>query len=143
MRLLISFLCLILSFHMDTYILFLSPVKQRSPVCSGFMFPSTLSPHPITRLSSAPWPEVPAPSVDPFPLNDTPPPLPAKKHRRQPQQQVQQVTRHGCSEFESLTWTTKLLMWNLSISFSKGILKKTSTLLGFVFYFFLRTSSIF
>lgn len=92
MRLSISFLCLILSFHMDTCILFLSPIKQRSPVCSGFMFPSTLSPHPITQLPSAPWPEVLAPTVDPFPLNDTPPPLPAKKHRMQQQQQEQQVT---------------------------------------------------
>ncbi|XP_053076801.1 pleckstrin homology-like domain family B member 2 isoform X1 [Acinonyx jubatus] len=67
--------------------------EQRSPVCSGFMFPSTLSPHPITQPPSAPWPEVLAPSVDPFPLNDTPPPLPAKKHRRQPQQQEQQHFR--------------------------------------------------
>ncbi|XP_045858147.1 pleckstrin homology-like domain family B member 2 isoform X6 [Meles meles] len=67
--------------------------EQRSPVCSGFMFPSTLSPHPITQPPSAPWPEVLAPSVDPFPLNDTPPPLPAKKHRRQRQQQEQQHFR--------------------------------------------------
>ncbi|KAM7132846.1 pleckstrin homology-like domain family B member 2 isoform 5-T5 [Molossus nigricans] len=63
--------------------------EQRSPVCPGFMFPSTLSPHPITQPPSAPWPEVMAPSVDPFPLNDTPPPLPAKKHRRQQQQEQQ------------------------------------------------------
>nr|XP_020754433.1 pleckstrin homology-like domain family B member 2 isoform X5 [Odocoileus virginianus texanus] len=59
--------------------------EQRSSVCSGFMFPSTLSSHPITEPPSAPWPEVMAPSVDSFPLNDTPPPLPAKKHRRQQQ----------------------------------------------------------
>ncbi|XP_045041768.2 pleckstrin homology-like domain family B member 2 isoform X5 [Desmodus rotundus] len=63
--------------------------EQRSPVCPGSMFPSTLSPHPITQPPSAPWPEVLAPSVDPLPLNDTPPPLPAKKHRRQPQQEQQ------------------------------------------------------
>ncbi|XP_053519036.1 pleckstrin homology-like domain family B member 2 isoform X7 [Artibeus jamaicensis] len=63
--------------------------EQRSPVCPGFMFPSTLSPHPVTQPPSAPWPEAMAPSVDPFPLNDTPPPLPAKKHRRQPQQEQQ------------------------------------------------------
>nr|XP_042115309.1 pleckstrin homology-like domain family B member 2 isoform X10 [Peromyscus maniculatus bairdii] len=62
--------------------------EQRSAVCSGFLFPSTLSPHPVTQPASAPWPEVTAPSVDPFPLNDTPPPLPAKKHR--PQQQLEQ-----------------------------------------------------
>ncbi|KAM5334424.1 pleckstrin homology-like domain family B member 2 isoform 3-T9 [Glossophaga mutica] len=63
--------------------------EQRSSVCPGFMFPSTLSPHPVTQPPSAPWPEAMAPSVDPFPLNDTPPPLPAKKHRRQPQQEQQ------------------------------------------------------
>ncbi|XP_040606680.1 pleckstrin homology-like domain family B member 2 isoform X3 [Mesocricetus auratus] len=57
--------------------------EQRSAVSSGFVFPSTLSLHPVTQPSSAPWPEVMATSVDPFPLNDTPPPLPAKKHRRQ------------------------------------------------------------
>lgn len=64
------------------------------------MFPSTLS-HPVTQPPSAPWPEVMAPSVGPFPLNDTPPPLPAKKHRRQ-QPQEQQVIRNRCSEFENL-----------------------------------------
>ncbi|XP_007469217.1 PREDICTED: pleckstrin homology-like domain family B member 2-like [Lipotes vexillifer] len=63
--------------------------EQRAPVCSGFMFPSTLSPHPITQPPSAPWPEVVATSVDSFHLNDTPPPLPAKKHRRQQQQDQQ------------------------------------------------------
>nr|XP_035922463.1 pleckstrin homology-like domain family B member 2 isoform X6 [Halichoerus grypus] len=67
--------------------------EQRSPVCSGFMFPSTLSPHPITQPPSAPWPEALAPSVDPILLNDTPPPLPAKKCRRQRQQQEQQHFR--------------------------------------------------
>ncbi|XP_063560089.1 pleckstrin homology-like domain family B member 2 isoform X6 [Gorilla gorilla gorilla] len=64
--------------------------EQRSPVYSGFVFPSTLSPHPITQHTSAPWPEFMATSVDPLPLNDTPPPLPAKKHRRQQQQQQKQ-----------------------------------------------------
>ncbi|XP_023614436.1 pleckstrin homology-like domain family B member 2 isoform X4 [Myotis lucifugus] len=63
--------------------------EQRSPVCPGFMFPSTLSPHPVTQPPSAPWPEVMAPSVNSFPLNDTPPPLPAKKHRRLQQQEQQ------------------------------------------------------
>lgn len=55
------------------------------------MPPSTLSPS-VTESSSAAWPEVMATPVDSFPLNDTPPPLPAKKHRRQ-QPQEQQVTR--------------------------------------------------
>ncbi|XP_074260497.1 pleckstrin homology-like domain family B member 2 isoform X3 [Saimiri boliviensis] len=68
--------------------------EQRSSVYSGFVFSSTLSPHPITQHTSAPWPEFMATSVDPLPLNDTPPPLPAKKHRRQqPQQQEQQHFR--------------------------------------------------
>ncbi|XP_063081001.1 pleckstrin homology-like domain family B member 2 isoform X3 [Cavia porcellus] len=66
-----------------------SAVPPRSPVCPGFMFPSTLSLHPVTQPPSAPWPEVMATSVDSFPLNDTPPPLPAKKHRRQQQQDQQ------------------------------------------------------
>lgn len=70
---------------------FLSPLKHRTAVYSGFMSPSTLSPS-VTEPSSATWPEVMTTSVDPFPLNDTPPPLPAKKHRRQ-QPQEQQVTR--------------------------------------------------
>ncbi|XP_008980725.3 pleckstrin homology-like domain family B member 2 isoform X3 [Callithrix jacchus] len=64
--------------------------EQRSSVYSGFVFSSTLSPHPITQHTSAPWPEFMAASVDPLPLNDTPPPLPAKKHRRQQAQQQEQ-----------------------------------------------------
>lgn len=69
------------------------------------MFPSTLSPHPVTQPPSVPWPEDMATSVDSFPLNDTPPPLPAKKHRRQ-QQQKQQVIRDWYSEYGSfvLPW---------------------------------------
>ncbi|XP_071070928.1 pleckstrin homology-like domain family B member 2 isoform X4 [Dasypus novemcinctus] len=66
--------------------------EQTSPVCSGFMFPSTLSSHPVIQPPSVPWPEAVATSVDPFPLNDTPPPLPVKKHRRQ-QQRGQQHFR--------------------------------------------------
>lgn len=82
----------VLSSHTGLCIPLLSPLKQRAAVCSGFLFPSTLSLHPVTQPSSAPWSEVMATSVEPFPLNDTPPPLPAKKHRRQ-QQPEQQVTR--------------------------------------------------
>ncbi|XP_036603454.1 pleckstrin homology-like domain family B member 2 isoform X5 [Trichosurus vulpecula] len=60
--------------------------ELQSSVCSGSVSPHSLSPHPITQLPSAHWPEVlAAPPVDPFPLNDTPPPLPAKKHRRHQQ----------------------------------------------------------
>lgn len=102
---------------------FLSPIKQRPPVCSASAFPSTLSPHPVTQPPSAPWPEVMAPSVHPFPLNDTPPPLPAKKHRRQLQQE-QQVLRNWCPEFGDFTLTAKLFKWNLFFSFSKGVFKK-------------------
>lgn len=82
----------VLSSHTGLCIPLFSPIKQRAAVCSGFLFPSTLSLHPVTPPSSAAGPEVLATSVDPFPLNDTPPPLPAKKHRRQ-QQLEQQVTR--------------------------------------------------
>ncbi|XP_066202930.1 pleckstrin homology-like domain family B member 2 isoform X6 [Saccopteryx leptura] len=63
--------------------------EQRSPVCPGFTFPSTLSSPPVIQHPSAPWPEVMASSVDSFPLNDTPPPLPAKKHRRQQREEQQ------------------------------------------------------
>lgn len=82
----------VLPSHTGLCVPLLSPLKQRAAVCSGFLFPSTLSLHPVTQPSSAAWPEVMATPVDPFPLNDTPPPLPAKKHRRQ-QQLEQQVTR--------------------------------------------------
>ncbi|KAM8770208.1 pleckstrin homology-like domain family B member 2 isoform 2-T3 [Rhynchonycteris naso] len=63
--------------------------EQRSPVCPGFIFSSTLSSPPVTQHPSASWPEVMASSVDSFTLNDTPPPLPAKKHRRQQQEEQQ------------------------------------------------------
>nr|XP_013805620.1 PREDICTED: pleckstrin homology-like domain family B member 2 [Apteryx mantelli mantelli] len=59
--------------------------ELRSPLCSGFVFPHSLSPRSIAQLPSVHWPEVMATHVDPIPLSDTPPPLPAKKHRRQPQ----------------------------------------------------------
>lgn len=49
------------------------------------MFPHSLSPRSIAQLPSVHWPEVMATHVDPIPLSDTPPPLPAKKHRRQQQ----------------------------------------------------------
>ncbi|XP_032907480.1 pleckstrin homology-like domain family B member 2 isoform X4 [Catharus ustulatus] len=59
--------------------------ELRSPLCSGFVFPHSLSPRSIAQLPSVHWPEVMATHVDAIPLSDTPPPLPAKKHRRQQQ----------------------------------------------------------
>ncbi|XP_050812582.1 pleckstrin homology-like domain family B member 2 isoform X2 [Gopherus flavomarginatus] len=59
--------------------------ELRSSLCSGFVFPHSLSPRSIAQLPSVHWPEVMVTHVDPFPLSDTPPPLPAKKHRRQQQ----------------------------------------------------------
>nr|XP_034972226.1 pleckstrin homology-like domain family B member 2 isoform X3 [Zootoca vivipara] len=59
--------------------------ELRSPLCSGFVFPHSLSPRPLAQLSPAHSSEVRAANVEPFPLADTPPPLPAKKHRRQSQ----------------------------------------------------------
>ncbi|XP_061484069.1 pleckstrin homology-like domain family B member 2 isoform X1 [Rhineura floridana] len=59
--------------------------ELRSSLCSGFVFPHSLSPRPLAQLSPAHWSEVRATNVEPFPLPDTPPPLPAKKHRRQSQ----------------------------------------------------------
>lgn len=82
------FVSSILSSHVGVCMPFLSPIKQRSAVYSGFMFPSALSPHPVTQPSSAPWPDVMATSVDPFPLNDTPPPLPTKKYKQGRQKQT-------------------------------------------------------
>uniref|UniRef100_A0A8C8AV79 Pleckstrin homology like domain family B member 2 n=1 Tax=Otus sunia TaxID=257818 RepID=A0A8C8AV79_9STRI len=60
-------------------------LTSQSPLCSGFVFPHSLSPRSIAQLPSVHWPEVMATHVDPIPLSDTPPPLPAKKHRRQQQ----------------------------------------------------------
>lgn len=65
------------------------------------MFPHSLSPRSIAQLPSVHWPEVMATHVDPIPLSDTPPPLPAKKHRRQ-----QQVT------------DSKLITWDYFILFA-------------------------
>ncbi|XP_037985995.1 pleckstrin homology-like domain family B member 2 isoform X4 [Motacilla alba alba] len=59
--------------------------ELRSPLCSGFVFPHSLSPRSIAQLPSVHWPEVMTTHVDPIPLSDTPPPLPAKKHHRQQQ----------------------------------------------------------
>ncbi|XP_021391062.2 pleckstrin homology-like domain family B member 2 isoform X3 [Lonchura striata] len=71
----------------STAVLTSQPQNQelRSPLCSGFVFPHSLSPRSIAQLPSVHWPEVMATHVDPIPLSDTPPPLPAKKHRRQQQ----------------------------------------------------------
>uniref|UniRef100_A0A8C3TL26 Pleckstrin homology like domain family B member 2 n=1 Tax=Catharus ustulatus TaxID=91951 RepID=A0A8C3TL26_CATUS len=60
-------------------------LTSQSPLCSGFVFPHSLSPRSIAQLPSVHWPEVMATHVDAIPLSDTPPPLPAKKHRRQQQ----------------------------------------------------------
>ncbi|KAL7983485.1 hypothetical protein Chor_000361, partial [Crotalus horridus] len=59
--------------------------ELRSPFCYGSVIPHSLSPRPLAQLSPADWPEVRAANVESFPLPDTPPPLPAKKHRREPQ----------------------------------------------------------
>ncbi|XP_062982909.1 pleckstrin homology-like domain family B member 2 isoform X2 [Elgaria multicarinata webbii] len=59
--------------------------ELRPSLCSGFVFPHSFSPRPLAQLSPAHWPEVRATNVEPLPLPDTPPPLPAKKHRRQSQ----------------------------------------------------------
>lgn len=130
---------LILSSHAGLCILSLSPLKQRSAVSSGFVFPSTLSLHPVTQPSSAPWPEVMATSVDPFPLNDTPPPLPAKKHRRQ-QPLEQQVTRKV-----DRAWGFYLdikITDVVSLSFPKLLFQKANCRVFFFLIFFLRIFSV-
>ena len=80
-------------------------IKLRSPLCSGFVFPHSLSPRSIAQLPSVHWPEVMAAHVDPIPLSDTPPPLPAKKHRRQ-----QQVTDSKLITWDYFVWLV-LLRW--------------------------------
>nr|XP_040126317.1 pleckstrin homology-like domain family B member 2 isoform X4 [Ictidomys tridecemlineatus] len=108
--------------------------EQRPPVCSGFMFPSTLSPHPVIQPSSNPWPEVMAPPVDPFPLNDTPPPLPAKKHRRQQQQEPQHFRsleerkkQHKEGLYLSDTLPRKKTTPSISPHFSSATMGRSST----------------
>ncbi|XP_070606241.1 pleckstrin homology-like domain family B member 2 isoform X2 [Erythrolamprus reginae] len=59
--------------------------ELRTPFCYGSVIPHSLSPRPLAQLSPADWPEVRAANVESFPLPDTPPPLPAKKNRREPQ----------------------------------------------------------
>ncbi|KAK7821246.1 hypothetical protein U0070_000192 [Myodes glareolus] len=111
-----------------------SAVLQRAAVCSGFLFPSTLSLHPVTQPSSAPWPEVMATSVDPFPLNDTPPPLPAKKHRRQQQLEQQHFRsleerkkQHKEGLYLSDTLPRKKTTPSVSPHFSSATMGRSST----------------
>uniref|UniRef100_A0A8D0B7P8 Pleckstrin homology like domain family B member 2 n=1 Tax=Salvator merianae TaxID=96440 RepID=A0A8D0B7P8_SALMN len=59
--------------------------ELRSSLCSGFVFPHSLSPRPLVQPSPIHWSEVRATNIESLPLPDTPPPLPAKKHRRQSQ----------------------------------------------------------
>nr|XP_048310306.1 pleckstrin homology-like domain family B member 2 isoform X3 [Myodes glareolus] len=108
--------------------------EQRAAVCSGFLFPSTLSLHPVTQPSSAPWPEVMATSVDPFPLNDTPPPLPAKKHRRQQQLEQQHFRsleerkkQHKEGLYLSDTLPRKKTTPSVSPHFSSATMGRSST----------------
>ncbi|XP_013370612.1 PREDICTED: pleckstrin homology-like domain family B member 2 isoform X1 [Chinchilla lanigera] len=116
------------------------PVSQpqspelRSPVCSGCMFPSTLSLHPVTQPPSTSWPEVMATSVGFFPLNDTPPPLPAKKHRRQQQQEQQHFRsleerkkQHKEGLYLSDTLPRKKTTPSISPHFSSATMGRSST----------------
>ncbi|XP_028641050.1 pleckstrin homology-like domain family B member 2 isoform X6 [Grammomys surdaster] len=110
-----------------------SAVPHRSAVYSGFMSPSTLSPS-VTEPSSAAWPEVMAMSVDPFPLNDTPPPLPAKKHRRQQPQEQQHFRsleerkkQHKEGLYLSDTLPRKKTTPSLSPHFSSATMGRSTT----------------
>nr|XP_060626617.1 pleckstrin homology-like domain family B member 2 isoform X1 [Anolis sagrei ordinatus]XP_060626618.1 pleckstrin homology-like domain family B member 2 isoform X1 [Anolis sagrei ordinatus] len=71
--------------ELSTVGLMSQPQNKEAPLCPGFVLPHPLSPRPLAQLSPAQWPEVRAANVEPCPLPDTPPPLPAKKHRRQSQ----------------------------------------------------------
>ncbi|GAB1300310.1 Pleckstrin homology-like domain family B member 2 [Apodemus speciosus] len=110
-----------------------SAVPHRSTVYSGFMSPSTLSPS-VTEPSSTAWPEVMTTSVDPFPLNDTPPPLPAKKHRRQQPQEQQHFRsleerkkQHKEGLYLSDTLPRKKTTPSLSPHFSSATMGRSST----------------
>ncbi|XP_075819996.1 pleckstrin homology-like domain family B member 2 isoform X10 [Microtus pennsylvanicus] len=108
--------------------------ERRAAVCSGFLSPSTLSLHPVTPPSSAAWPEVMATSVYPFPLNDTPPPLPAKKHRRQQQLEQQHFRsleerkkQHKEGLYLSDTLPRKKTTPSISPHFSSATMGRSST----------------
>ncbi|NP_001239371.1 pleckstrin homology-like domain family B member 2 isoform 1 [Mus musculus] len=108
-------------------------VPHRTAVYSGFMSPSTLSPS-VTEPSSATWPEVMTTSVDPFPLNDTPPPLPAKKHRRQQPQEQQHFRsleerkkQHKEGLYLSDTLPRKKTTPSLSPHFSSATMGRSTT----------------
>eukprot|EP00073_Rattus_norvegicus_P051325 XP_017453709.1 PREDICTED: pleckstrin homology-like domain family B member 2 isoform X1 [Rattus norvegicus] len=110
-----------------------SAVPHQSAVCSGFMPPSTLSPS-VTESSSAAWPEVMATPVDSFPLNDTPPPLPAKKHRRQQPQEQQHFRsleerkkQHKEGLYLSDTLPRKKTTPSLSPHFSSATMGRSTT----------------
>uniref|UniRef100_A0A8I5Y6J7 Pleckstrin homology-like domain, family B, member 2 n=1 Tax=Rattus norvegicus TaxID=10116 RepID=A0A8I5Y6J7_RAT len=107
--------------------------EHQSAVCSGFMPPSTLSPS-VTESSSAAWPEVMATPVDSFPLNDTPPPLPAKKHRRQQPQEQQHFRsleerkkQHKEGLYLSDTLPRKKTTPSLSPHFSSATMGRSTT----------------
>ncbi|XP_036015737.1 pleckstrin homology-like domain family B member 2 isoform X19 [Mus musculus] len=107
--------------------------EHRTAVYSGFMSPSTLSPS-VTEPSSATWPEVMTTSVDPFPLNDTPPPLPAKKHRRQQPQEQQHFRsleerkkQHKEGLYLSDTLPRKKTTPSLSPHFSSATMGRSTT----------------
>nr|XP_056714380.1 pleckstrin homology-like domain family B member 2 isoform X4 [Euleptes europaea] len=103
-----------------------SSLKElRSSICSGFVFPHSLSPRPLAQLSPVHWSEIRAPNVEPFPLPDTPPPLPAKKHRRQPQhfRNLEERTKqHKEGMFMSDTLPRKKTASSVSPHFSSSTL---------------------
>ncbi|KAL6036387.1 hypothetical protein STEG23_006306, partial [Scotinomys teguina] len=108
--------------------------EQRAAVCSGFLFPSALSPQPVTQPASAPWPEVTDASVGPFPLNATPPPLPAKKHRRRQQLEQQHFRsleerkkQHKEGLYLSDTLPRKKTTPSISPHFSSATMGRSST----------------
>ncbi|XP_074070577.1 pleckstrin homology-like domain family B member 2 isoform X2 [Macrotis lagotis] len=112
----------------STAVLVSQPQNQelQSPVCSGSVSSHSLSPHSIAQLSSVHWPEVlAAPPVDPFPLNDAPPPLPVKKHRRH--QQLKHFRNHKEGLYLSDTLPRKKTTPSVSPHFSSATMGRSIT----------------
>uniref|UniRef100_A0A6I8P5T4 Pleckstrin homology like domain family B member 2 n=1 Tax=Ornithorhynchus anatinus TaxID=9258 RepID=A0A6I8P5T4_ORNAN len=102
----------------------------KSPLCSGLEPPHSLSLPPVAQLPPVHWPEFVAPFADHCPLNDTPPPLPAKKHRK-PQQPLKNLEgrkhHHREGLYLSDTLPRKKPSPSLSAHFSSSTLGRSST----------------
>ncbi|XP_038615142.1 pleckstrin homology-like domain family B member 2 isoform X3 [Tachyglossus aculeatus] len=102
--------------------------KKYSSLSGGKGFPG--SPSSLKELPPIHWPEDVAPFADHCSLNDTPPPLPAKKHRKQ-QQPLKNLEGRKHNQKEGLylsdTLPRKKPSPSLSARFSSSTLGRSST----------------